>query len=324
MKSSVKLRPAATIGLVVVLAAGAWMALGPGEPPCAPGGDELSVYEWRTSAWDTPAAASDLLTTAEALCLTYVHVDVTGLAVDDKHDDVERALTYLLELSKDSPVEIGALAGDPWWASPEGLEDATEVLERIDRINQSSGADITSIHLDVEPWGLDEWAVGKSQLATSFVSFVADIVAARDEIASTSFQLSVLIPYWFDGSIGEAPLIEISGSSNYPLQHLAAADHEDVTWIVMAYRDRVQGDGGVLDLLADELSLADNVGLAIETAPVEPLSITFADESLGALDRELTTLLSEDIGLTHIVVNDFEHLRALAERESEEDATPSG
>lgn len=286
------------------------------EQSCAPGGASLAAYEWRTSAWDTPAAAADLIEAAEALCLSAVHVDVTGFAVDELRGDVETSLHGLLDAAADSSVQIEALAGDPWWASPEGLADASEILDGLSRVNaERDDAAIESLHLDVEPWGLEEWAELKSTLVVDYVEFVSDIVAVRDGMVDGGagpLHLSFLVPYWFDGSNGEAPSVEIGGVADHPLQHLETAGLDDVTWIAMAYRDRAEGEGGIVDLLQEELALADSVGLALETAPVEPLHITFADETLADLDRELRAVLDATSSLDELMINDFEHLRELA------------
>lgn len=314
------LRTGAAFGLIVTVAAMAFVLTGGEGRSCAPGGGELSVYEWRASAWETPEAADDLLVAAEDLCLDTVYVDVTGLAVPEHADTVEASLRHLLDVSEDSPVQIGALAGDPWWASADGLSDASVVLDRLDEISTTAAEPIASVHLDVEPWGLDQWSEQKSELVTSFLDFVAEIVDVRDGLGDPSMRLSFLIPYWFDGSNGEAPSVSWNGTEDHPFQHLHRADLHDVDWIVMAYRDEAEGDNGVLALLTEELALSDAVGLALETAPIEPMSITFADESLEVFANELTVIEAAGLGLGEILINDFEHLRELADREP----TPTG
>lgn len=287
-----------------------------GGPTCAPGGGALSAYEWRGSAWETPEAANDLVAAAEELCLDTVYVDVTGLALPDQSDTVEASLRQLLEISDDSSVRIGALAGDPWWATEEGLVDASVVLERLDEISNTAAVPIDSFHLDVEPWGLEQWSEQKAVLVDSFLDFVHEIVAVRDDVHDPSLQMSFLIPYWFDGANGEAPSVSWNGVEGYPFQHLHEAELNEVNWIVMAYRDHAEGDNGVLALLAEELELSDAVGLALETAPVEPMSITFADESLTVFANELTVIDVAGPELGEIVINDLEHLRELADRET--------
>ncbi len=78
----------------------------------------------------------------------------------------------------------------------------------------------------------------KTELVVSYLEFVSDIVATRDKLDSPLIHLSFLVPYWFDGSNGEAPQVEVDTVADYPFQHLQARDFDEVTWIVMAYRDR--------------------------------------------------------------------------------------
>ena len=290
------------------------MVMAKNTPSCTPGGRALSVYEWRTSAWETDEAAAEMLAAAERLCVDTVHVDVTVLALEDRRARAEESLEVLLGLAADSPVQVGALAGDPWWTSPEGQVDAIAIIEALDRVNEASEAPITTLHLDVEPWGLNRWAENKSSLAGQYLDFVSAIVGARDGRSdSTSLHLSFLVPYWFEGGNGEAPLVDRDGVSDFPFQHLQSSDYQQVTWIVMAYRDHAGGRNGVLELLSKPVALLSDVGLALETAPVEPRSITFAGEALEDLDRELSIVWEADLGLSEIVINDFEHFRELAE-----------
>lgn len=298
------------VGCVVasLIAFGA-LALSGRTDSCAPGGASLSAYEWRLTAWDTPDAAADLITAAEELCLAYVHVDVTGLAVEELQAEVEASLAHLLEAAEQSPVEIGALAGDPWWGSTDGLRDASLVLARLDAVNANAAEPIASVHLDVEPWGLDEWSTSKESLTRSYIDFVAAIIDEAQTL-EPALDLSFLVPFWFDGTSDEAPQVEVDGVTAFPFQQLQNTG--DASWIVMAYRDRVSGEGGVIDLVADERTISEAVGLAVETAPVDPASITFADDSLASLDTALSELWAADLGLVEIVINDMEHLRTLA------------
>ena len=291
---------------------------------CAPGGASLAAYEWRLSAWSTRVEAQDLVASAEDLCLDTVYVDVTGLAVEDQYQDTERSLAVLLDIAEGSSVNIGALAGDPWWASDDGLADATLVLQRLDLVNVANDETIELIHFDVEPWGLDHWTQDKTSLVSDYLDFVDEIIDVRNGLENSRLRLSFLIPYWFDGSNGEAPQIEHNTVVDYPFQHLEAHSYAEVSWIVMAYRDRSEGEGGVIDLLTDEVALSDSVGLALETAPVEPVTITFADEELDDLDRELAKVFAAQLGLVEVVINDVEHLRLLADRATILDATPTG
>lgn len=297
-----------------------WLLLN-GSGRCVPGDRTLAAYEWRTTAWATPADATDLISAAEDLCLTTVYVDVTGLAVDEVRDDVSASLMVLLEHAGDSDIRVGALAGDPWWSTPQGTVDARLVIHSVAEVNRSvEPADrLVALHLDVEPWGLASWSSDRSALAEQYIRFVNDAVGARNEQPGEPLALGFLVPYWFDGSNGEAPLISMGGATNYPFQHLAAGGNEDVTWLVMAYRDRAFGTGGILDLLETEIGSSAPVGLVVETAPVEPSTVTFADEDIAHLDRELTAvvdgLADDGTAVLEVVINDLEHLRALAHTE---------
>ncbi len=288
--------------------------------PCSIGGQPTSVYEWREDAWRSPKAQRDLVDAAVQLCVSTVHVDLTAAAVADvgERQDLIDDLLALVAMAERSDIRIAGLAGDPWWPTPEGLVDASAVLDLVADVNLrlAPGTSVDSLHIDAEPWSLTEWSSRREQWSIDFVSFIEHVVAHRDRLPGEKVQLAFLVPYWFDGTNGEAPLIEIDGRTASPFAHLVDADHGGVSYVVMAYRDRALGEGGIVDLIADEMASDVPIVLAIETVGVEPASITFADDGFELLDVQLRLVHeAQEAGgrpLSGVVINDLAGLRQLA------------
>ena len=253
-----------------------------------------------------------LLRTAEELCLDRVYVDITGaaVAVGDERDQLASDVAALVRLADARGIDVGAVAGDPWWPSPQGHVDADAVLDFVDELDVD-GTPLASLHIDAEPWGLDEWPERKTELSVAYLEFVEHLEQRRANL-DLATPVVYLIPYWFDGSNGEAPMTSFAGQSLYPFDHLLNVLHEGAALSVMAYRDRALGEGGIIDLARQELEQQRvPVIIGVETAPIDPLTATFADSDLPTL-RDQLRLVADGTGTSEIVINDLPNLWRLA------------
>ena len=190
--------------------------------------------------------------------------------------------------------------------------DAARLLRFVDGLVEG-GVAISGLHLDVEPWGLDEWASSKSALLDGYLRFVAWMERSRGALDS-SVPVAYLVPYWFDGSNGEVSAIDIDGRSAVPFDHLAATIGAGGSASVMAYRDRADGDGGIVDLVGHEVGQHRvPVLIGVETTDIDPPTATFASSTLAELRTELASV-ADATGTEEIVVNDVEGLRRLADQ----------
>jgi hypothetical protein len=281
-------------------------------PSCSVSGTLVSSYEWRESSWRSEPAREELVRAAEELCLDRVYVDITGaaIAVGDERDRLAADVASLVRLADTRGIEVGGVAGDPWWPSPQGHVDADAVLDFVGDLEAGDAA-LAGLHVDAEPWGLDEWAEGKTELSVAYLEFVEhleDRRAARD----LATPITYLIPYWFDGSNGEAPLTSFAGNSAYPFDHLLDILRDGAAVSVMAYRNRALGEGGIVDLVRQELDQQRvPVIVGVETAPIDPPSATFSGFDLAAF-RDQLRLVVDATEAPEIVVNDFPNLWQLA------------
>jgi hypothetical protein len=285
-----------------------------GRPPC-PLGDlraPVGAYEWRESAWRTRGARDDLVEAARRLCLDQVRVDLTGAATAGGED--RRALLAdvrsLAAAAAERDLLIGAVAGDRWWPSPDGHREAAAVLDFVAEANRN-GTAVSSIHIDAEPWGLDEWRTQRDGLTVAYLDLVASLERHRTDLR-LDVPVAYLVPYWFDGSNGEAVSVEYGGRSAVPFDHLTEMLGRDASLIVMAYRNRAAGAGGIVEISDRETRNGRvDVGLAVETAPIEPPTATFAGQGSGRLAEQLGIAIAA-AQPAEIAINDLEHLRLLA------------
>lgn len=279
---------------------------------CNTSGTRVTSYEWRESSWRSDSAREQLVQSADELCLDRVYVDVTGaaVAVGDERDRLAADVAALVRLADARDIEVGAVAGDPWWPSPQGHVDADAVLGFVADLDDD-GAGLAGLHIDAEPWGLDEWHDNKSALSVAYLDFVDHVEQQRTRRELTT-PVTYLIPYWFDGSNGEAPMVSFAGQTRYPFDHLLNVVDDGAALSVMAYRNRALGEGGIIDLASQETAqMQVPVIIGVETASIDPPTATFAGTDLPSLRDELR-LVAEGTGTTEIVINDFPNLWRLA------------
>jgi hypothetical protein len=279
---------------------------------CAVPSVRVSSYEWREETWRSEPAREQLVAMADELCLDRVYVDITAaaLATGDDRDRLAADVISLVRSADGRGVEVGAVAGDPWWPSPQGHVDAGRVLDFVAEL-ADDGAGLASLHVDAEPWGLAEWPNLKSELSVAYLEFVEHLEQRRTDLDLTT-PVVYLIPYWFDGSNGEAPMTSFAGESLYPFDHLVNIVGDGAAVSVMAYRNRALGEGGIIDLASQELAQKQvPVLVGVETAPIDPATATFAGSDLPTL-REQLRLVAEATETEEIVINDFPNLWQLA------------
>jgi hypothetical protein len=281
-------------------------------PSCDIAAARVSSYEWREESWRGEPAREQLVAMADELCLDRLYVDITGaaLAVGDDRDRLISDVAALVRLADARGIEVGGVAGDPWWPSPQGHLDAGRVLDFVAEV-ADDGDGLAGFHVDAEPWGLEEWPDLKSALSVAYLEFVEHLEQRRTDL-DLATPVVYLIPYWFDGSNGEAPITTFAGESTYPFDHLLKVLRDGAAVSVMAYRSRALGEGGIVDLVRQELAQQQvPVLIGVETAPIEPATATFAGSDLSTL-REQLRLVADATGTDEIVINDFPNLWQLA------------
>jgi hypothetical protein len=102
------------------------------------------------------------------------------------------------------------------------------------------------------------------------------------------------------------------GQSLYPFDHLLNVLGDGAAVSVMVYHDRALGEGGIVDLVREEIAQQwVPVIVGVETAPIDPLAATFGGSDLPTLRYELRLVMNRT-GTSEIVINDFPNLWQLA------------
>jgi hypothetical protein len=177
------------------------------------------------------------------------------------------------------------LMGDAKWVVGETTDDAPTLQGSLNWIKQyqksaPANARFAGIHMDVEPWGLDDWARNKKAYVNSLVKIVDTVVAFAK---SQNLRVAIDLPFW-------ANTVACKGST---LDKCFLGTLDSVTY--MTYRNTAPN---LIDVAAPLLKAVANaqskttVWLAVETSPdcAEPELISYAVKGKKALMNDLATV----------------------------------
>ena len=167
-------------------------------------------------------------------------------------------------------INVLAAGGNPSWSSDSGAWNAW-----VDEVVAFQGFD--GLVFDVEPHLHPDWDTRKQhRLLRLFVNGLQ-----RAALRAGSLPVYTTVPFWWD-----LPAYRVR--SNLLVEHVL--DHSDGI-VIMAYRDTVEGDDGIIQLARNEANLAALKGrefvIGVETSPTESDKISFAEEGSANLEIEL-------------------------------------
>lgn len=160
------------------------------------------------------------------------------------------AETYeaFIQRAHDAQIAVHALGGDPRWALTEYRNDMLGLVTWVNDYNNkvSTSARFDGIHLDIEPYVLAEWGTAQDQIIAAWEQ---NLTLFLSQASGMGLELGIDIPFWFDH-------YTLPNRVGFNEWLIGAFDH--VT--VMAYRNQVESEHGILDLTRDELELAGRLG----------------------------------------------------------------
>ena len=210
-----------------------------------------------------------------------------------------RWVRRLAAFAEPTRLRLHALGGDPGWTT----DTAAAVQWQADLL--ASGL-FDSIHVDIEPWGRDDWATDQDRLVAAYLRTLR---ALRD--AGGRARLEADIPFWFH---------QLRTGTGMPLDDAVLRVVDRVT--VMTYRTKVTGPDSIVRLGRPTLRSGAQAGkpvrLAVETNHLgdDPVSRkqTFFGLGPGRLNaalRRVDRVVGGSASYAGISIHDFNGWRAL-------------
>ncbi|BAP87462.1 fibronectin type III domain-containing protein [Burkholderiales bacterium GJ-E10] len=242
---------------------------------------ECATWVWESDALHLIENPSDM---RQAFSLArHRHITTLYLYADAVHDQgllVRRAADYrhFIRRAHGAGLRVFALLGPDWRTS------AMMMFQRVLDYNHSAAASerFDGVNLDIEPYNIDGWRRNEHELLRQYL----DLGNALMDLKRASGQALVVgpaIPFWFS-----ALSVRWRGVSGSVTQHvLAVFDYA----VVMDYRNRADGEDGIIDHAAASLAIAAHEGkpvlIGIEVAPSKLGKSSFWERTERDLNRAL-------------------------------------
>ncbi|PZE21400.1 hypothetical protein [Paenibacillus xerothermodurans] len=194
--------------------------------------------------------------------------------------------------ARESGIAVHALGGDPSWSTDEERHRITEFVTWVSNYNEmaSKREQITGIHLDVEPYNQQAWNTDQRQaIIDGWLESMEHFVTLTGEM--TSLDTGADLPFWLD----EIPVSQQPNAQSMSEWFMERLDH--VT--LMAYRNTADSDGGILDVIEEEVQTANELGkkvvVGIETNEMPDKYTTFHDTDTY-YKKEQLALVENNLG----------------------------
>ena len=227
---------------------------------------EVPLVLW---VWERPTAAVLETVIADGFDTVYLHVP-PGSASD-------RDIRQFVDSAHEVSVAVYALAGVPRWA-----QQPAPFYRWLDEVVASDRFD--GVVIDVEPHLLKDWRYPK-QRAGLLDDYLGVLEVAQSKVGG--LPLVATVPFWWD-----EPRYRIRRDLLLVEEVLLRTD----LVAIMAYRDGLASEDGIVALAADEVELAAGWGkqvvVSLQVAPDTLDKLTFFEEGRTVLE-ETTASLAE-------------------------------
>ncbi|MFC4596811.1 hypothetical protein [Cohnella hongkongensis] len=260
-----------------------------------------------TWIWDTTTLQED---SNEILAFAEDQgVNVIFLHIDRKSADFEPYRVFVEE-AHGLGIEVEALGGDPAWGLTDYRQEIEAFLGWIENYQNAAGeqAAFDGIHVDIEPYLLEEWERDRDDAVRQWMENVEVLVGRARQDAS--LRISADLPFWIH---------KIPASHSESLGAWMIDRFDRV--VLMNYRNFAIGNNGIVDQALPMIKEGTRAGkpviVGLETGPTEEGEhVTFYGKGASSLHRQMRLshlLLRWHAGYEGFSIHDYKHWREAAE-----------
>ncbi|KAF2643858.1 hypothetical protein P280DRAFT_466584 [Massarina eburnea CBS 473.64] len=250
--------------------------------PLAPRAATSSRAIW---LWD-----SDLIKDSTSLSTFLSDVTNPNYGISKVHALIDRDMgtstwTNFVSKCNVSGISVSALMGDSQWilgSTTDGGPTLDHELTWLKQYQASAPANakFSGVHLDIEPWGLDNWSSNQATYVSTLLTLVDEV---KNVASPLNLPVAVDLPFW-------ANTVSCQGST----LDVCVLKHVDTTTF-MTYRNTAVGLLAVATpLLVDTVTKSSGkpVWLSVETSPnvADAGLISYAGKSVSTLMSDLQTV----------------------------------
>lgn len=256
------------------------------------------AYEWRGVLNLTSDQVSHSIQVASALGVNEIYLDISdyiaieesldkSTKIGEKNEYIKKLESYLLK-ANDKHIRVSVLAGGPKWHQPEYAYLTDMVVDFVSSFNARPymAVRIVGIELDVEPYVSGDFKGNETESVQKLVEYIDTVsgeLEKQNESKEERINVGFSVPFWLDTitityNDQTLPAIE---------KILSIANRDNSTITIMAYRNQLNGEDGVIANVDSELTYAEKLNandilvIGQEVGDVEPAKTTYFSKGLG-------------------------------------------
>ncbi|VUC30551.1 unnamed protein product [Clonostachys rosea] len=201
-------------------------------------------------------------------------------------------------------MKVEALIGNPQWVIGTGTPSLQSQLDWIQTYQAAAttNSGFTGIHMDVEPWGLDDWETNKAKYIEGWEEVAQKVASSASSLGIT---VAADLPFWAN------TLDSTTAGQTIDIWMLKLLDYATF----MTYRNTVPA---FLEIAAPVLAAGNEVGkpvwLAVETISLPEEDLSYYGQSASKLQSDLNEIAAASQGnasFAGIAVHDYDGWSAL-------------
>lgn len=240
-------------------------------------------------------------------------INTIYLKVDTKKSP--SAYKDFIHQASEANIDVHALGGKPSWAlssNKQALLDFSSWVENYNNeVNQNE--QFTGIHLKIQPQLLEEWYTNAKTILKEWKGNIR--LFNEDVKESNTLETSASIPFWLDE-------VKTPNQPDTTFNRWLISQFDHTT--ILAFRDTLEGQNGVVSLIEDELEIANEldkkivVGITLENTGQDYVS--FYEEGIGNMNMHLNILehhLKEEPSYVGFAIDRYSHWTSLEDNTEE-------
>ncbi len=240
------------------------------------------VWDLKSLLDENGGSADGIVSFMRERDVRYAYVHTTD---DMGAGETNEMFRSFIRKAAEAGIEVHALGGERDWVLPGKRGGMSDFLARVAEYNETAeeAEKFAGIHLDVEPYLLDEWEADEALVASRWIEMMEEFVSfAR----LRGLETGVDLPFWLDRIPAKA-----GNGDSVTLDQWMMSSVDSVA--LMSYRDEAEGNNGVLSLVRGEMDHAAETGrtvwIGLNVAKDSDNLLTFYEEGpdsfRGVADR---------------------------------------
>lgn len=230
--------------------------------------EEKGMWVWNTPRGMSEAWRTKLLDTMANHGFNKAYIDGSELWELDGKAESERSselatfnqgLTAFVAAARSRSIGVEVTFGYRDWGEPAQRWKPLLIIDKVLSYNASVAPEdrVCGVQSDIEPYLMDTYETDKSEVLANYLETM-DQLTKKVAKSGSGISMGIVIPHFYDPVQAWTPAITRGSLTQSAYEHvldiLAQVRHSSVS--IMAYRNFLEGENGVIELVTPELRIA--------------------------------------------------------------------